>query len=134
MTATTTDRNTSYKDGGIISVPVAGGAVIRAGDIVCANANGLAIEGKTEADLTYLGRSERYIDNSAGGDGALHHQIRRGVMFHWANATDDPVTQASLGKLCYVEDNQTVAKTNGTNTRSAAGIVLGVDIDGVWVL
>jgi hypothetical protein len=27
-----------------------------------------------------------------------------------------------------------VAATNGTATRSAAGLVMGVDADGVWVL
>ena len=35
--------------------------------------------------------------------------------------------------ISYLVDNQTVAKTNGTNTRSAAGVVRGVDAEGVWV-
>jgi len=134
MTAATADINTPYKDGELIGVPVAGGALIHAGALVCANANGLVVEGKTEADLTYLGRAEQYIDNTAGADGAIVLQVRRGVMFQWANAADDPITQASVGKLCYVEDNQTVAKTNGTNTRSAAGVVFALDSNGVWVL
>jgi hypothetical protein len=30
-------------------------------------------------------------------------------------------------------DDQTVAKTDGSTTRSVAGIVRGVDTDGVWV-
>jgi len=38
-----------------------------------------------------------------------------------------------LGKTCYIVDDETVAKTNGTNTRSAAGTVVGVESDGVWV-
>jgi hypothetical protein len=32
-----------------------------------------------------------------------------------------------------VVDDQTVAKTNGSSTRSVAGIVRQVDSDGVWV-
>ena len=34
---------------------------------------------------------------------------------------------------CYVVDDETVAKTNGTNTRSRAGVVVDVDAQGVWV-
>lgn len=38
-----------------------------------------------------------------------------------------------MGADCFIVDDQTVAKTNGTNTRSRAGIVAAVDADGVWV-
>jgi hypothetical protein len=31
-------------------------------------------------------------------------------------------------------DDETVAATNGGSTRSAAGTVVGIDDDGVWVL
>jgi hypothetical protein len=134
MTATTADRNTPYKDGEIVAVPVEANTVIRAGVIVCAGADGNAVEGSTATTLTYLGRSEASVDNTGGAAGAVTVQVRRGLLFQWANSTDDPVTQASLGKLCYVEDNQTVALTNGTNTRSVAGTVMGLDANGVWVL
>ena len=55
-----------------------------------------------------------------------------------AAATQDTITdliaQADAGSDCYIVDDQTVAKTSGTNTRSRAGIVLAVDADGgVWV-
>ena len=139
MPAATADRNADMREGRLVAVPIAGGALIRAGVLVAVNANGLAVEGKTEADLTYIGRSEQYVDNSAGADGAMSVRVRRGVAFKWANAADDAVTQASFGKPCFIEDNQTVAKTNGATantaaTRSQAGIVLGVDAEGVWVL
>jgi hypothetical protein len=32
-----------------------------------------------------------------------------------------------------VVDDQTVAKTNGSSSRSVAGIIRDVDADGVWV-
>lgn len=134
MTATTADRNTPLKDGEIIAVPVEANVVIRAGVIVCANAAGNGIEGAVATTLTYLGRAEASVDNTGGAAGAVTVQVRRGLLFQWANSADDPVTQASLGKLCYVEDNQTVADTNGGNTRSVAGTVLGLDANGVWVL
>ena len=41
--------------------------------------------------------------------------------------------QADVGADCYIVDDQTVAKTNGTNTRSVAGKIIAVDADGVWV-
>jgi len=134
MTAATADRNTGMKEGHIVNVPVAAGQVIHAGLLVAANPNGFALEGKTEADLTYIGRAEMFVDNTAGADGALTVQVRRGMAFQWANSPDDPVTQSSFGKPCFIEDNQTVAKTNGTNTRAQAGVVLGIDSNGVWVL
>ncbi len=134
MTAATADRNTEMRDAELVAVPVAGGQLVRIGVIVTINPNGYALEGKTEADLTYFGRSEQYVDNTAGADGAVTVRVRRGKAFKWANAADDQVTQASLGKPCFIEDNQTVAKTNGGNTRAQAGIVLGIDATGVWVL
>lgn len=134
MTAATGDINTPYRDGEIIGVPVEANVQIFAGSLVCANASGNAVMGSTAEGLTYLGRAETNVNNAEGAAGAQTIAVRRGVVFQWANSPDDPVSQASLGKPCYVEDNQTVAATNGTNTRSVAGIVMGVGSNGVWVL
>ncbi|EKK5133725.1 TPA: hypothetical protein NII88_006806, partial [Pseudomonas aeruginosa] len=49
----------------------------------------------------------------------------------WAN--DGSVTQAHLMKPAYIVDDQTVAATDGTETRSPAGRIIGVEPDGVWV-
>ena len=38
----------------------------------------------------------------------------------------DAIAQADVGKVCFIVDDQTVAKTNGGNTRSPAGIVDGM--------
>ncbi|MBX9268756.1 hypothetical protein [Chromobacterium violaceum] len=133
MTATTQDRNTPYRHGELIVAPVAAGVKIPAGTIVCASTAGFAVPGATASTLAYLGMADAAVDNSAGADGATGVPIRRGVAFKWANDSGDPVTQASLGRVCYIVDNQTVAKSNGGNTRSPAGIVVGIDADGVWV-
>lgn len=134
MSATTQDRNTPLRETELVAVLVAANAIIPAGVIVAANATGFGTNGATSATLTYLGRSEEPVDNTGGADGAKTILVRRGKAFKWANLAADLVTQASLGKVCYIADNQTVAATNGTNTRSIAGTVLGVDADGVWVL
>ncbi|VVE14862.1 hypothetical protein PAN31117_04668 [Pandoraea anapnoica] len=133
MTAIAEDRNTPYMDGQIVPVPVKAATVIHAGLIVCADATGYAIEGKTADDLTYLGCAEQFIDNSKGADGDMFVLVRRLKAFQWANDSADPVLQAGLGKPCFIVDNQTVAATDGGATRSQAGIVVEIDADGVWV-
>ena len=134
MAATTQDRNTPFKEGELIDVPVASAVQILAGTLVAASATGFATPGATATTLAYLGMADANVDNSAGADGAVSVPVRRGKAFKWANDGGDPVTQASLGRACFIVDNQTVAKTNGANTRSQAGIVVGLDADGVWVL
>ena len=133
MVALTADRNTPMKDGKIVAVSVAANAVCFAGGIAVANATGYAAPGSTALNLTYLGRFEESVDNTGGADGAVTVDVRRGKAFKFANDATNPVTQASMGKVCYIVDDQTVAINNGAGTRSAAGIVMGVDANGVWV-
>lgn len=128
------DRNTPLKDGEEIGVPMAAGAKIYGGGMVVANATGYAAPGSTATTLTYLGRAEEQVDNADGNDGDKTVLVRRGKAFKFENSDTDPVTQASLGKSCYIVDDETVAATSGGSTRSAAGIVVGLDDDGVWVL
>ena len=132
--ALSADRNTPMKDGELISVPVAASKKIFAGALVAANATGFATPGATATTLTYLGRAEEYVDNSTGADAAKTVMVRRGKAFKFKNSAGDAVTQASLGKVCYIVDDETVSATNaGGNTQSAAGTVVGIDTDGVWV-
>ena len=49
------------------------------------------------------------------------------------SAAGDAITRAEIGDVCYIVDDETVAKTNGTSTRSAAGTIRDVDAQGVWV-
>jgi len=59
--------------------------------------------------------------------------VRRGC-FQFANsASTDALTNLDIGATCYIVDNQTVAKTDGSATRSKAGVVRSVDAGGVWV-
>ena len=74
------------------------------------------------------------MDNSTGADGDKTVNVRKRKAFKFKNSGADAVTQAELGKTCYIVDDETFAKTNGTNTRSAAGTVVKLESDGVWVL
>ena len=133
MAALTEDRNTPYKDGEAIPVPVAAGKKIYAGSLVVANATGYAEPGSTATTLTAHGRAESRVDNNGGANGAKTIVVARKRAFKFANLASDLVSQAGLGKDCFIADDQTVAKTNGGTTRSIAGQVLGVEADGVWV-
>lgn len=126
------DRNTTMSDGELIPVPMAA-VKIFAGGLVAANATGFATPGAVSTALTYLGRAEKTVDNTGLAPGANTVLVRRRKAFKWANSGADAVTQASMGKLCYIVDDATVALTNGNGTRSPAGIVLAVDADGVLV-
>lgn len=139
MTALAKERNTIRKavDGAGPApqiFPVNGGDKIWQGGIVVLNSEGNATKGVTGTGLTVVGRAEQTVDNTAGADAALTIEVRAGV-FKWANsAAGDAITKADVGKVCYLVDDQTVAKTSNAEARSAAGIVYEVDTDGgVWV-
>lgn len=133
MAALTKDRNTKRRDGVQFSDPVAASTRIYAGSIVCLNAAGNAVPGSTSATLKARGVAQEQVDNSSGSAGDKRVETRRGV-FPFANsASADEITRADIGAIAYIVDDQTVAKTHATNTRSAAGTIRDVDGDGVWV-
>ena len=67
------------------------------------------------------GRAEATVDN-LGAAGALSLEYRMGS-FRFANsAAADQVAQADVGRVCFILDDQTVAKTDGaTMQRRAPG-------------
>lgn len=127
-----TDRNTPLRNGDLFSVAVAAATTIFAGALVCRNASGWAVPGATALGLRVVGRAESRVAN-AGANGDVSVLVRRGA-FRWGNAEGDPLTAADIGNVCYLVDDETVARTSGSSTRSRAGLVLDVDDVGVWVL
>lgn len=133
MAALTKDRNTKRRDAKVFSDPVAATTKIYAGSLVCINASGYAVPGSTSTALKARGVAQEQVDNSTGAAGDKRVETNRGC-FPFANsASADEITRADIGATAYIVDDQTVAKTNGTSTRSAAGKVLAVESDGVWV-
>lgn len=133
MPALTADRATPKRVPRDFSLPMAAGALIYAGAIACVNAAGLAVKGSTALNLKAVGVAVRRADNTGGANGAVRAEVERGC-FRFANsASTDQITLADIGSTCFIVDDQTVAKTNGANTRSAAGTVRDVDATGVWV-
>lgn len=124
-------RNTKERHATVREVPVKANAVVRAGSMVVNDA-GFAAPGRTALNLVGLGRAAETVDNTGGANGARHVPVDVGC-FHYANSATDPVTTASIGKDVFIVDDETVAATNGTNTRSVAGKCFDLDDGGVWV-
>lgn len=116
-----------------VHLPVAAAVKIFAGALVCSDAAGRATPGAAATTLRGVGRAKTTVDNSAGAAGAQFIEVEQGI-FRFDNSADaDEVTIAQRGKVCFVVDDGTVAKTDGAGTRSVAGKVVDVDASGVWV-
>lgn len=100
---------------------------------ICVIDAGYLAPGRTALTLIALGVFEQSVNNT-GAAGADVVEVMEGS-YKLANSTaGDQIVQADLGKDCFIVDDQTVAKTDGTGTRSRAGKVQRVDTDGVVVL
>ena len=133
MPALTADRPTPKRTGKHLSLPVAAATRIYAGALVCVNTSNVAVNGAVSTTLKAAGVAKEQVDNTNGAAGDLRIEVERGV-FQFANsASGDLIALQDIGSTCFIVDNQTVAKTNGTSTRSAAGVVRDVDASGVWV-
>ncbi len=133
MTATTVERNTKTRAADDFSFPIAASVKVLKGTIAYLNTSGYVEPAITATGKVGAMVVAETVDNSSGAAGALQVPMRRGCWKFANSSSADAITNADYGATCYVVDNQTVAKTNGTNTRSAAGTVRGVDADGVWV-
>ncbi|MEM6849428.1 MAG: hypothetical protein AAF580_15405, partial [Pseudomonadota bacterium] len=109
--------------------------VIFQGAIVMRNmADGLLAQGSTATGMVAVGMAKDNVDNATGPDGALPVVYKQG-RFQFANSAGaDEITAANIGDMAWIVDDQTVALTSGTNTRSPAGTIEHVDAQGVWVV
>jgi len=125
------DKGTLQKGGHLVALAVAAGAMIHGGAIVVVDA-GYANKATTKIGVKFAGIAEEAVDNTGGANGDKTINVRRERVFFAKNSVGDPIAQADLFNQCYLEDDETVAKTNGGNTRSLAGRIIQVDSNGVW--
>lgn len=131
MTALTADRNTLEQSGPDRVGLLGASQAIFIGSILMRNASGHLIKGATAIGAFGAGRAE---DRGASTTAGVTAQRFREGTFRFANSSaGDLIVTADIGALCYIVDDQTVAKTNGTATRSPAGTIVAVDALGVWV-
>jgi hypothetical protein len=136
MAALTAERGTPTRDDAAVirlwGVKIAASVKVWKGSLVMLD-GGYAKPGAAATGKIAAGRARNTVDNSSGSAGAKVVEIERGT-FKWNNsAAGDAIADADVGADCYIVDDQTVAKTDGTGTRSKAGRIMEVEADGVWV-
>jgi hypothetical protein len=130
MAAATADQDFNIRNGEITTLPLAAATKVFSRTLAAADSAGRVKPGADTAGLRIVGWFEHYQDNSAGSAGDLSVQVRRGII-KLNNSGSAAVDADDVGKLCYVEDDNTVAESN-TN-KVVAGTVVEVESDGVWV-
>ncbi|MDB5658320.1 MAG: hypothetical protein JWS10_935 [Cypionkella sp.] len=131
MVALTDNRSTKQLAAGDRSGLLGANQTIYAGSLLMRNVSGHLIKGALATGSFGAGRAEAPgISTTAG----LTPQTFREGSFQFANsASTDLIAIADIGTVCYIVDDQTVAKTSASATRSPAGTVVDVDANGVWV-
>ncbi|MEM7668987.1 MAG: hypothetical protein AAF317_07515 [Pseudomonadota bacterium] len=133
MAPLTKGRTTPRIEGDQRQGAVAATAVLFVGAILMRNAAGFITNGQTALGLVGVGVCHKDVNNSTGADGDVVAEYGIGCFSFANSAGADEITAADIGNVAYAVDDQTVARTNGTNTRSPAGTIEGVDARGVWV-
>lgn len=133
MTALTQARPTPEHVSNLRAGELAAGAKIYGGSLVARDAEGNLVKGSTATGLVGVGMANHDVDNTLGVAGAAVLEYKVGCFRFDNSAGADALTKADIGKVAWIVDDQTVARTSATNTRSRAGIVRSVEIAGVWI-
>lgn len=132
MTALAADRNTVARDGVDYSYPVAASVTCYAGALAVLDASGDVKPAVTATGLVPVGIFTEQVSNGVTA-AAVNATVRKGTFRLENSSSTDAITKAEIGDVCWLVDDQTVAKTCGDGTRSPAGVVVDVDALGVWV-
>ena len=131
MVALTENRSTQQMANGDRTGLLGATQAIFAGALLMRNVSGHLIKGATATGSFGVGRAE--VAGTSTTAGVTVQPYREGI-FRFANSSaGDLIVTADIGTVCYIVDDQTVAKTSATATRSPAGSVVDVDALGVWV-
>lgn len=138
MAALTAQRNLTQQGnvfpGREHRVLVKANAKIFIGAIVCTDATGYGVPAATATGLVVLGVAKQQggkftvYDNTGGASGAIEATVERGTFGFNNSAAADTIGQANMNAQCFLVDDNTVALTNGTGTRSPAGIIRYLDL------
>lgn len=132
MTALTSDRNTEYSLGDLLSMPVAAGSRIFAGALVCSNASGHALRAADEAGLVFEGVATAQADNRNGAAGDVRVVVRRRGRYRVDCAS--PLDLSALSAQVYAVDDHTVAVADDVSHNVAVGVIDKVEgADECWV-
>lgn len=128
--AATADLNTLERSGKDIGIYASSNIFYR-GTLVCEDGNAVAVPAADASGYCCIGMVAEYLDNTGANYSSTKVlRVKRGV-FRWTNG--DSFTDANIGDLAYIEDNQTVQKGSSATYDIVAGVIIDVDSDGVWV-
>lgn len=127
------DRMTKRRAGDRFNDPVAAATTIYTGALVVLDASGNAAPGSTATGLKARGLCIERADNSNGAAGDIGVETETGVFLFANSAGADEIDRSDIKGTAYIVDDETVAATDGSSSRSAAGVIEDVDDAGVWV-
>ena len=130
MTALTNSRTPQQMDLESVLVrkmefPVAATTHHFVGALVATNNAGFTVVPTASTSLVAQGVCIEEANNT-GSAGAIKCKIQAGTFSFFMGGGGDALTIADRGKIVYMIDDQTVGKTNGSNTRSPAGYLVDV--------
>ena len=136
MSAATNVRDTKQRTGDVDAALLTGITVYKGTLVVLDTATGYCKPAVTGTGLVALGiaiTAGPSVSTTGISSGVTKIPVRPGRWLLANSTASDAITNAERGLPCYIVDNQTVAKTDGTATRSVAGTVEEVVTAGVWV-
>ena len=133
MSALTAATLPTFRKGIETDHPVKAAVTIYAGALVAINSSGHALPAAdATGGLTVIGTALETADNASGAAGDIRVKVGRDVVA--VTNGSNAITDAHIGKVVYIEDDNSVGASPGTYNVEA-GICLGIDADSskVWV-
>ncbi len=112
-----------------VAYKMAASTTIYGGGLVMLDATGVAKPAAKAANTTVVGVAEDRAVSGASGDTFV--TVRNGV-FRFGQLASDKAGLPEIGNKVYVEDDQTVRKTQDSNA-AAAGVLINVEDGDAWV-
>lgn len=113
MPALTEPYETHEREGLLVAYPVAGGAQIWKGALVCVNSAGYLVPASDSAGLRFMGVAFESVDNSGGANGVKRCRvIKRGTFVYHRVGT---FSQADVGMTVRAVSDNEVAQNSNNN-------------------
>lgn len=129
--STTVSLKITRRDGATTAFPVAASTKTLIGAFAALDGSNNLVNATDASARRVIGLHAAETDNSSGSAGDLSSAVAKGC-FLVKNSGTNALTDAHIGRAAFIEDNETVASSGGTNF-VVAGIVEDVTSDGVWL-
>lgn len=111
-----------------IPMPVAASTTIYQGALVCVNSSGYLVPAANNTTYECMGVAAESADNSSGSNGDLTVTVD---FNHVERFTGSGITQADVGKSCYVIDDETVGDDAAASKNVHVGTVVQLEATNV---